>query len=156
MCCGYEDFGNELRLYLDSPMPKPSISRERGVRTKLFHLFAGEDAEAIRSWLARNKAWQVLRVPQDYTTDRGIRAIRIAYQWRSGKGSPFYLFASTRRIHGQEHRDRLRAEVRGCIGAVIENPVHRHELTDLQLLKEVIDTAPMNVQLATFQEVWPQ
>src|SRR4051794_18917703 len=61
LCCGFEDDGGNFKFYLDSLTPQPSFSREQGVRTPLFRLFSGEDAEAIRKWLACRRAWDVLR-----------------------------------------------------------------------------------------------
>jgi hypothetical protein len=154
ICCGYEDTGKDFRLFLEGPNPQPSISRSRGVRTNLFYLFTDADAEAIRQWLVSRKAWQVLRVPTPYSKERGIAALRIAQSWSSGPASPLFQFASTRRIQDQEHRERLRVEVAALIGSVIENPVHPHELPDLQAVEDVINTAPVGVELSTFREVW--
>lgn len=156
IACGYEDNGQEFRLFLEGPNPQPSVNRPRGVRTNLFYLFAGEEAEAIRAWLVTRKAWQVLRVPPPYSKERGIVALRIAQSWSSGPASPLFQFASARRIEGDEHRERLRVEVNALIGDVIENPVQPHELPDLQLVEDVVNTAPAGVELATFREVWSQ
>lgn len=60
---GYERVGDQVRLYVDGPTPEPSFTRQRGVRTPLFHLYAGRDAEAVLAWLDRNRVWQCLRVP---------------------------------------------------------------------------------------------
>jgi hypothetical protein len=156
VACGYEDTGEEIRVFLDSPTPEPSVSRKRGQRASLFHLFAGEQAEAIREWLSRHKAWQVLRVPPDYTKQRGIAALRVAHSWSGGSASPLFEFASTRRIDGEEHRERLRAEVEALIGSLIENPVNPHDFPDLQLVEDVVNTAPLNAEPASFREVWAE
>jgi hypothetical protein len=156
ICCGYEDNGQEFRLFLEGPNPQPSATRTRGDRTNLFYLFAGEEADAVRAWLSTRKAWQVLRVPPPYSKDRGIAALRIARSWSSGQASPPFRLASTRRIQDEEHRDLLRAEVEALIGCVIENPLHPHDLSDLRLVEDVINTAPAGVELATFREVWSQ
>jgi hypothetical protein len=153
LACGYEDNGQEFRLFLEGPHPKPSFSRDRPQKTNLFFMFAGQEADAIRKWLSTRKAWQVLRVPP-LTKDRGIAAIRIARSWCSGPASPFFTFVSNRRIDGEDHRDELRREVNLLIGSIIENPVHPHEYADLSLLREVIESALVNVELATFREVW--
>jgi hypothetical protein len=154
LACGFEDDGKEFRLFLEGPNPKPSFDRDRPRKTNLFFLFAGEEADAIRKWLSNKKAWHVLRVPQPYTKARGIAAIRIARSWCSGPASPFFAFVSNRRIDGEDHRDELRREVNLLVGSIIENPVHPHEYADLTLLREVIESAPVNVELATFREVW--
>jgi hypothetical protein len=79
LICGYERVGHDqVRLYVDGPMPVPSFTRERGMRTPLFHLYAGRDAEAILAWLDRNRAWQCLRVLQPYTPVQGVRAVLLA------------------------------------------------------------------------------
>lgn len=153
IACGYEDNGEEFRLFLEGPNPKPSFDRDRPRKTNFFYLFADKEAEAIRKWLSTRKAWQVLRVPQPFSKDRGIVAIRIARSWCSGPASPFFTFVSTRRIDGEGHRDDLRREVNILIGDAIENPVG-NEYADLTLLREVIESAPVNVELATFREVW--
>lgn len=156
ICCGYEDNGQEFRLFLEGPNPKPSFSRDRPRKTNLFFLFAGEEADAIRKWLSTRKAWQVLRVPPPFSKDRGIVALRIARSWCSGPASPFFAFVSNRRIDADNHRDDLRREVNLLIGSIIENPVHPQEYADLSLLREVIESAPVNVELATFREVWSE
>jgi hypothetical protein len=154
--CGYEDNGREIRLFLEGPNPGPSFNREQGKRTNLFYLFAGDEADAIRAWLSTRKAWQVLRVPLPFTKERGIAALRIARSWSSGHGSPIFRFASTRAIRGEEAREELRAEVNALIGGVIENPVHPHEYDDLSLLREVINTAPLDTELASPREAFPR
>jgi hypothetical protein len=155
ICCGYEDNGKELRMFLEGPNPKPSFDRDRPRRTNLFYLIVDTEAEAIRKWLSNKKAWHVLRVPPPFSKDRGIVAIRIARSWCSGPASPFFTFVSNRRIDGEEHRDELRHEVNLLVGDAIENPVH-NEYADLTLLREVIESAPVNVELATFREVWSE
>jgi hypothetical protein len=155
IACGYADDGKEFRLFLEGPTPKPSFDRDRPKRTNLFFLFSGDQADAIRAWLSTRKAWQILRVPPPYKKDRGISALRIARAWCSGPASPFFNFASNRRIDGEQHRDELRREVNLLVGGAIENPVH-DEYADLTLLREVIESAPVNVELATFREVWSQ
>jgi hypothetical protein len=156
LACGFEDDGKEFRLFLEGPNPKPSFSRDRPKKTNLFYLFTEQEADAIRKWLSNKKAWHVLRVPPPFTKDRGIVAIRIARSWCSGPASPFFAFVSNRRIDGDNHRDELRHEVNLLIGSVIENPVHPHEYADLTLLREVIESAPVNVELAAFREVWSE
>jgi hypothetical protein len=155
-CCGFEYFGETIKVYLDSPNPEPSTSREQGIRTTLFHLFASEDAEAIRCYLAAHRTWDVLRVPQPYTKTRCIRALRISFDWHSGSGSPLYSFASTRRIHGESHRNQLRRELNALFGDVLESPNagSPSEYGDLTLLREVVATAPANIELATSDEVF--
>src|ERR1700722_17293993 len=90
VCCGFEDDGKSIKFHLDSPNPQPSLTREQGVRTPFFRLFSGPDAEAIRHWLRGRRAWDVMRVPPDYTKERGITAIRIAGQWHTGQNSALY------------------------------------------------------------------
>jgi hypothetical protein len=153
IACGYEDTGDQFRLFLEGPNPQPSWDRPRGVRTNLFYLFAGGEADAIRAWLSTRKAWQVLRVPPPYTKDRGIAALRITHSWSSGPASPLTRFAAARRIDGEAHRDRLRAELEALIGSVIENPVGPDELPRLQFIQDVVNTAPLNAELATAREV---
>lgn len=158
VCCGFEDDGENFKFYLDSPNPQPSLDREQGVRTSLFRLFSGEDAEAIRRYLATRRAWDVLRVPPDYTRERGIAALKVAVQWHSGSGSPLYAFASTRRIQGDKHREQLRREINALIGDVLENPNPGDptEYARLSLLREVIFTAPLDTELASPREVFPR
>jgi len=151
-CCGFEDDGREFRFFLDGPNPEPSLKRERGVRTTLFHLFGGEDARAIRDYLSRHRCWDVMRVPPDYTHDRGIVAVRIAARWHSGRFSPLHLLASTCRIQDEEHREQLRRATKYLIASVLENPVHEKDYPDLNLLRQVIETAPLNTELCTAVE----
>jgi hypothetical protein len=40
-------------------------------------------------------------------------AREIAYAWHGGGGSAFYQFASTAKIHSEEHRDRCLSEIAG-------------------------------------------
>lgn len=146
---GYEWVGGQLRLYVDGPSPEPSFTRSRGVRTPLFRLFAGREAESVKSWLGRNRAWQCLRVPPDYGTERGIRAVLVAADWHAGEASALFKFARTRTIRGEADRGRLRREVRLLIEMVMENPIREGEFDQLQLLEDVINTAPFGVELAT-------
>jgi hypothetical protein len=150
---GYEHLGDRTRLYVDGPKPTPRFDRVRGVRTPLFRLLAGEDAQAVRVWLASNRAWQCLRVPPAFCRERGIRAVLIADDWHSGDGTALNQLARTRRVAGLAHRERLQREVRWLIGSVLENPVRDGEFEELQLLEEVIHTAPLGVELATSGEL---
>ena len=151
--CGYERVGDQLRLYVDSPEPVPSVNRERGVRSVLFYLFAGRDAEAVIEWLDRNKAWQVLRGAPAFTTARGVRAVLLADNWHGGEGSGMLRLARTRVIADDAHREQLRREVRLLIGMVIENPVRNGELQELQLVEDVANTAPLGVALCSTAQV---
>ena len=146
-CCGFEDDGREIRLFLDSPTPEMSLTRERGVRTSLFHLFAGDDAKTLREYLARHRCWDVMRVPPAYTPERAVAAVGIAGRWHSGRHSPLFLFVTSRRIRDEEHREQLRRAVGFLIASVLENHVHDHEYADLTLLRQVIDTAPLAAEL---------
>ena len=151
-CVGFEDDGEHVRFFLDGPNPEPSLKRERGVRTELFHLFGGNEAKAIRDYLSRKRCWDVMAVPPDYDKSRGIAALQVAARWHSGRWSPMYLFAADRRIRGEEDRSQLRRAVRYLIASVLENPVHDHDYTDLNLLRQVIETAPLDTELCTVAE----
>ncbi len=150
---GYEDVGGGLRLYVEGPTPTPSLTRSRGVRTPLFHLFTGADAEEITAWLARNRAWQCLRVPPAYRRERGVRAVLVASEWHCGEASALFAFSRDRVIADDAHRLRLQREVRVLIASVIENPVKDGELQDLQLVEDVVNVAPLGVEVASTAEV---
>ena len=152
-CVGFDDDGREVRFFLDGPNPELSVTRERPVRTELFHLFGGDEARTIREYLARHRCWDVMRVPPDYTRDRGIAAVRTAGRWHSGRHSPLYLFAAERRIRDEEHRDQLRRATKYLIASVLENPVNEHDYPDLDLLRQVTETAPLDAELCTAAEV---
>lgn len=146
-CVGFEDDGEHVRFFLDSPTPEVSFTRDRGVRTSLFHLFSGEDAERFREYLARHRCWEVMRVPPAYTPERGAAAVGIAARWHSGGHSPLLVFAATRRVRDEQHREQLRRATNHLIAAVLENPVNDREFPDLTLLRQVIDTAPLATEL---------
>ncbi|MBY0456620.1 MAG: hypothetical protein K2V38_04730, partial [Gemmataceae bacterium] len=144
--CGYERIGDQVRLYVDGPTPQHSFTRRRGVRTALFRLYAGRDAQDILAWLDRNRAWQVMRVSPPYSPELGIRAVLLATDWRGG--SAILGLARTRKIADDAHRERLRHEVRLLIEMVLENPVRDGEFGDLQDLEDAISAAPLGVELA--------
>ena len=155
---GYEKVADDgYRLYVTGPIPKPQLSRRVGERTPLFHLFAGEDARRVESWLARNRAWMCLRVPT-YDRAKGVRAVLTAGRWRGGDGSAISDFARNRLIRDDEHRGRLRREVELLVGMVLGNPVKKGELEELHELQDVANAAPAGVELRTPAEVgqWPQ
>jgi len=152
-CVGFEDDGRRIRFFLDSPTPEMSLTRERGIRTGLFHLYAGDDAQKFREYLARRRCWDVMRVPPEYTPERGVAAVRIAGRWHSGPHSPLYLLAAARRIQDEQHREQLRRAVGVLIASVLENHLHDHEYADLTLLREVIDTAPLATEICPAVEV---
>lgn len=151
--CGYEVLGDQVRLYLDWPTPTVNFNRRRGERTPLFRLYGGCDAESILEWLARNKAWQVLRIPLPLTPERSVRAVLAASDWHSGDSSALFAFARDRNITDEIHRQRLQREVRLLIGLVIENPVRDGELRALQSIEDVINVAPVGIELATPAQV---
>ncbi len=151
--CGYERIGDQVRVYVERADPQPNFHRQRGERSSLFHLYAGQEAEAILVWLARNRAWQCLRVPPEYRPEWGARAVLLASDWHSGEVSGLFQFAGTRAIHDDAHRHQLQREVRLLIAMVLENPVRRGEFEDLQFLEDVIDSAPAGNELATPAQV---
>ena len=65
IACGFEDDGQEFRLFLEGPNPQPCVSRPRGVRTNLFYLFGNDEAETIRRYVTAHPEWQRLRVPEE-------------------------------------------------------------------------------------------
>lgn len=65
IACGFEDNGQEFRLFLEGPNPQPTNHRPRGMRTNLFYLFADDEAEAIRRYVAAHPEWERLRVPEE-------------------------------------------------------------------------------------------
>lgn len=150
---GYEKVGDDqYRLYVTGPVPKPQLQRRFGERTSLFHLFAGPDAERIEAWLARNRAWQCVRVPTS-TRDKGLRAVFTANRWRGGDGSAISDFGRDRLIRDHDHRERLRREVELLVGMVLGNPVRPGELEELHELQDVVNAAPVGVDLASTAEV---
>lgn len=151
--CGYEVVGGQLRLYLDSPTPTRSYTRERGVRSPLFRLYAEADAEAVLAWLDANKAWQCMRVAPPLTTQRAARAVLLADNWHGGEGSGLMRLARTRVVADDGHREQLRREVRLLIGMALENPVRRGELQELQLVEDVVTTAPLGAELCGIAQV---
>lgn len=150
---GYEFVGDHVRLYIDWPTPTASFDRPRGERRPLFRLYAGRDADSIRTWLSQNKAWQCLRVPPPFTRERGVRAVLAASEWHSGGGSGLLRFARDRMIEDEAHRRRLQNEVRLLIHSVIENPVRQGELQELQAIEDVVHVAPAGVELVSVGEV---
>lgn len=151
--CGYERLGDQIRLYVEGTTPQPNFGLSRGRRSSLFHLYGGADVESLLSWLARNRAWQALRVPPEYRTEWGVRAVLLASDWNSGEASGLFLFARTRAVNDDHHRERLQREVRWLISMVLENPVRDGEFSDLQFLEDVINAAPAGVELATPAQV---
>jgi hypothetical protein len=153
LVAGYERVGDQVRLYVEGPKPAPSFTRRRGVRTALFHLYEGQDAQDILAWLDRNRVWQVMRVPPPYTPELGLRAVLLASDWQGGSGSAMHALARTRAVADDAHRERLQFEVRFLIELVLENPVRDGEFEDFQTLEDAINTAPLGVELATTAEV---
>lgn len=146
--CGVEDDGVHVRLYLDAPAPAAAFRTGPGVRTPLFRLLAGEDADRVRRFLARHPAWDVIRVPPPHTPVRGLAALRTAASWNAGAGTPLHALHVGRCVSGDAHRDALRREVAGLIGSVLANPTDPGDYLALRLLAEVVETAPTGADLA--------
>ena len=149
---GYERVGDQYRLYVDGPVPKPQLHRRVGERTHLFHIFVGTDAERVEAWLAHHRAWMCLRVPT-YDRAKGVRAVLAADRWRGGDGSALAELGRDRTIRDEAHRARLRAEVELLVGLVLENPVRTGELEELHDLQDVVNAGPVGVELATAAEL---
>lgn len=149
LICGYERVGrDQVRLYVTGPKPAASFTRRQGIRTSLFRLYAGRDSEVVLAWLARNRAWQCLRVPPLFTLERGVRAVFAASEWSVGSASALARLARTRVIESEVHRRRLQREVRLLIESVIENPVREGELAELQVIEDVVNVGPVGVDFA--------
>lgn len=153
LICGYERVGDQVRLYVDGPTPQQSFTRRRGVRSLLFHVYAGRDAETVLAWLEQNRAWQVMRISPPYTPEQGVRAVLLASNWHGSIRSAMFRLARTRVIADDAHRDQLRREVRLLIEMVLENPIRDGEFGELQNLEDAINTAPLGIELATTAEV---
>ena len=153
LIAGYEQIGDQVRLYVDGPTPEPSFTRRRGARTPLFRLYSGQDAQDILAWLGQYRAWQVLRVSPPYSSEQGVRAVLLASNWHGGFGSAMLRLARTRMIADDAHRERLQFEARLLIEMVLENPVRDGEFEELQTLEDASNTAPLGVELATTAEV---
>jgi hypothetical protein len=147
--CGYEQVDGQLRLYVESANPQPSFDRQQGMRSPLFRLYTGGDAESILAWLDRHRTAQCLRVPPEYRPEWGARAVLLASDWHCGAASALFRFAETRTIHDDDHRLRLQREVRLLIASVLENPVRPGEFEDLQFLEDTVNSASVGVELAT-------
>jgi len=65
-----------------------------------------------------------------------------------------FHFARTRMIDSEASRQRLQGEVQLLIGSVLENPVRDGEFGDQQLLEDLINVAPVGLELATSAEMW--
>ena len=150
---GYEKVADDqYRLYVTGPVPKPQLHRRVGERMPLFHLFAGPDAERIEAWLARNRAWQCLRIPT-YDRKKGVRAVLTADRWRVGDGSAISDLGRDRLIRDEDQRKRLRNEVELLVGMVLGNPVRPGELEELHELQDVVNAAPLDTELCPAVEV---
>jgi len=150
---GYEKLtDDQYRLYVTGPVPKPQLHRRVGERMPLFHLFAGPDAERIEAWLARNRAWQCLRIPT-YDRKKGVRAVLTADRWRVGDGSAISDLGRDRLIRDEDQRKRLRNEVELLVGMVLGNPVRPGELEELHELQDVVNAAPLDTELCPAVEV---
>jgi len=150
---GYEKVADDqYRLYVTGPVPKPQLHRRVGERMPLFHLFAGPDAERIEAWLARNRAWQCLRIPT-YDRKKGVRAVLTADRWRGGDGSAISDLGRDRLIRDEDQRKRLRNEVELLVVMVLGNPVRPGELEELHELQDVVNAAPLDTELCPAVEV---
>ena len=149
---GYEKVADDqYRLYVTGPIPKPQLHRRVGERMPLFHLFAGADATRIEAFLTRHRAWMCLRIPT-YTREKGVRAVLAADRWRGGDGSAISDFARDRIIRSEDHRSILRTQTEWLVNMVLENPVRDGELEQLHDLQDVVNAAPVGVELATTAE----
>ncbi len=61
-CFGIEDDGKSIKLYVAGPNTERPARTGQGIRTSLFHLLDGEEAVAVREYLATHPKWQVLKV----------------------------------------------------------------------------------------------
>lgn len=76
-------------------------------------------------------------------------ALALAFDWHGGGGSPLYRFASTRKVHDEKHRERLLAEIAGCLAHAGERD--REGLRDL---RGVARHVPAGVELMASDEVF--
>lgn len=93
------------------------------------------------------------------TVEECAQAIRTAFDWHSGGGSPFYRFASNRKLDNEEHRWGALTELDAAAacgtaggGSRFLSPEDR---AALDLLRRVLTTIPVGVEIATVDQVWP-
>lgn len=71
-------------------------------------------------WMVEDEAeaWNLVHRGMAYAgrhhNDR-CKAVELAFAWHGGGGNPLYQFASTRQVHDDKHRERLLAEIEGCL-----------------------------------------
>lgn len=72
-----------------------------------------------------------------------------AAAWHGGMNSPLYSLVSTERIHGEEHREQLDAEISECASEeYMHNSIMEDEEQALRKLHQFVMTAPVDTDLS--------
>ena len=124
--------------------------------SEVFHVqsIVDEDKPNEPIFFGRGRSWLALicEVMNRPLTECKINsAVNTAFNWHSGQGSPLYGFASTRKVHDEDHRRRLLREIEHCIVTDKEKPAHPNDKTKLAVLKVVALKAEAGKELLTYE-----
>ncbi len=79
-----------------------------------------------------------------------MKCIETAFNWHGGISSPLYSFASTRKLHSENHRDDVLDEIDKCIYIVLhqeQTDPEENDLDNLQSMSEVVSRLPVGRKL---------
>ena len=66
-----------------------------------------------------------------------MKCIEIAFSWHDGRDSALYSFASTRKLHSENHRDDVLDEIDECIDIALRQEQTDPEENDIENLRSV-------------------
>ncbi len=77
-----------------------------------------------------------------------MKCIDTAFNWHGGKSSALYSFASTRKIHSENHRDDILDEIDECLSwARVNGERELGGISDLQSIQKTVSELPVGRQL---------
>ncbi len=81
-----------------------------------------------------------------------MKCIDTAFNWHGGGGSALYQFASTRKIHSENHRDDILDEIDECISwNKINGEQEPGDIDNLQSVVKVVSELPVGTQLCAIR-----
>ncbi len=79
-----------------------------------------------------------------------MKCIETAFNWHSGESSPLYSFASTRKIHSEDHRDDVQDEIDKCIEIALrqgQTDPEKNDIKNLRSMSGIVGRLPVGRKL---------
>ena len=79
-----------------------------------------------------------------------MKCIDVAFNWHGGKSSALYSFASTRKLHSENHRDDVLDEIDECIDIALrqgQTDPEENDIENLRFVANMVRELPIGINI---------